>query len=324
MSNLRKFSLRGKNFFFTYPQNETSKEIVLENIKSLFGDNLSYCLVCEEDHHDTDGKHLHVLIQAKRRIAFSGRAGLKKLDELAGKHGDYKPRRGTEVEAARYLIKDGNFCTYGFEPTFEEWLAAKDKKRNPKSLIIADALRNGSTLREVKDLDPGFYMMNQRKIIEFYHSIKLDEVMDEIKGDFVDFQMNEAQKAIMNRVESQTDREITWVVDTEGNKGKTYLAKYLHSQNPDKVCYFQNIRTQDATYNYNGQDLVIFDFTREQHERVNYSIIESLKNGIVFSAKYEPILKHYKPPKILCYSNWYPDETKLSNDRWDIINLDFY
>ncbi len=56
-------------------------------------------------------------------------------------------------------------------------------------------------------------------------------------------------------------------------------------------------------------------------DHVNYEVIESVKNGIVYNTKYESEMRVYKIPHVIVFSNERPDETKLSHDRWDIIEL---
>jgi hypothetical protein len=74
---------------------------------------------------------------------------------------------------------------------------------------------------------------------------------------------------------------------------------------------------------YNGENYIIFDMTRENSEQINYSTIESLKNGIVFSGKYESRLKvAHGSTKVLVMINREPDLDKLSRDRWQTMHIE--
>jgi hypothetical protein len=122
-----------------------------------------------------------------------------------------------------------------------------------------------------------------------------------------------------DHLRKHNERQITWVNDPVGNNGKTWLAKYLLiNQN---AAYFTNSRSADVCYSYNREEIIIFDLTRSLEGHVNYSIIEQLKNGILFSSKYKSKTKVFEIPKIIIMANFKPDETKLSQDRWDILNI---
>lgn len=77
-----------------------------------------------------------------------------------------------------------------------------------------------------------------------------------------------------------------------------------------------NAPTKDIAYAYNYEPWVVFDFTRDKELIVNYSVIEHLKNGVIFSWKYESFTKRFPSPKIICLSNFTPEFDKLSKDRW--------
>ena len=85
------------------------------------------------------------------------------------------------------------------------------------------------------------------------------------------------------------------------------------------VC--SNGRTSDICYAYKGQSIVIFDLERSTEEKFNYEVLERLKNGVIFSGKYESTTKYFPIPHIFVFSNWDPDKTKLSLDRWDIHKI---
>ena len=59
---------------------------------------------------------------------------------------------------------------------------------------------------------------------------------------------------------------------------------------------FENGKSADIKYAYDGQRCVVFDLSRSQESHVNYEVIESVKNGVVFSTKYESQMKVFKTP----------------------------
>ena len=115
------------------------------------------------------------------------------------------------------------------------------------------------------------------------------------------------------------DRTVQWVYDPLGNTGKTWFAKFLVVH--ENAIRFENAKSADIKYAYNGQNIAIFDFCRSLENQVNYEVIESVKNGIFLSTKYDSQMKVFPIPHVCIFANFMPDLTKLSDDRWDICEI---
>jgi len=65
-----------------------------------------------------------------------------------------------------------------------------------------------------------------------------------------------------------------------------------------------------------------FDCPRGSLEHFQYSILEQLKDRVVFSPKYDSTTKllHHKA-HVVCFTNEFPDMDALSADRYDVIEL---
>lgn len=122
-------------------------------------------------------------------------------------------------------------------------------------------------------------------------------------------------------------RQVIWYFDLVGNHGKTWFANYIYDtcHNPDKfeIAILGNQKSADAAHSLVSPRIVFFDFTRSQEEQLNWSIIEQVKNGSVFSPKYDSGLKRFPTPHVVCFSNFDPAPywDKLSADRWNIKEL---
>ena len=127
------------------------------------------------------------------------------------------------------------------------------------------------------------------------------------------------QRAIINQLNCQDDRQVIWIYDSEGNSGKSFLATYLLREGKSFVV--EGGSTRDLVFAYKDQPNVIFDFCRSQKEFVNYHAIEGFKNGRMFSSKYESNLRIFPSCKVLAFANFLPDWTKLSRDRWMCLDL---
>lgn len=130
------------------------------------------------------------------------------------------------------------------------------------------------------------------------------------------------QQMIVNIIKNTPDkRTIHWFWEPKGCAGKTELCKYLHVKFNSNIV--QNAGTGDIAYSIkNNPKSVIFSLPRSCEERVNYEAIESIKDGIIFSKKYESCCKIFNNPHVIIFANFPPDKHKLSIDRWNIIRID--
>ena len=63
------------------------------------------------------------------------------------------------------------------------------------------------------------------------------------------------------------------------------------------------------------------DLARDSHDYVNYGALEQLKNGLVYNTKYESGMRMFDTPHVVVFSNFPPDETKISPDRVKLTTL---
>lgn len=116
-------------------------------------------------------------------------------------------------------------------------------------------------------------------------------------------------------------RDVLWIWSNEGAVGKSETLKHLVSCNGFQPM--QNAQSRDLSCAWKGGN-VAFDYSRHQEGEINYSIIENIKNKLVFSPKYESTCKmsdNFKDVYVVCFSNSLPDITKLSHDRWKIYKI---
>ncbi len=139
-------------------------------------------------------------------------------------------------------------------------------------------------------------------------------------------ELREWQKKVLLLIRNEPDeRTIHWIWDN-GLSGKTVFSKYLcANHNGIQV----GGRASDAKYAIAKAlekdleiNLVIFGFTRTNEQYVSYEGIESIKDGIFFSNKYESGMCLYNCPHVICFANFEPEKERLSEDRWNIIKLD--
>lgn len=117
-------------------------------------------------------------------------------------------------------------------------------------------------------------------------------------------------------------REVIWVYDYEGCKGKSELASYLICE---KEAVELSGKIVDMAYVYAKQPIVVFDLCRTQADCVKhlYQFAEQLKNGRVLSTKYVCKHKYFPSPHVVFFANFRPDMTDLpwSKDRLRLLDL---
>lgn len=117
------------------------------------------------------------------------------------------------------------------------------------------------------------------------------------------------------------DRSIHWFYDRVGNKGKTQLCKMLFAQYGATVV--NNGAFSDLAYVLPEQPkIVCFCLPRTIEGKVNYSAIEAIKDGLIFSGKYESKTKVFDSPHVIVMANFRPNIASLSLDRWQIHEMD--
>lgn len=120
------------------------------------------------------------------------------------------------------------------------------------------------------------------------------------------------------------DRSIIWYADLDGGTGKTQLAKWIFATMPG-VQYISSSNLKDATYQIikrvDDPRILLCNLPRSAEGKLSYAIFESIKDGIVYSGKYEGGTRIFPSPHIVVFTNFFPDETQLTHDRWDIRTL---
>uniref|UniRef100_UPI004047D75C hypothetical protein n=1 Tax=Yoonia sp. TaxID=2212373 RepID=UPI004047D75C len=125
--------------------------------------------------------------------------------------------------------------------------------------------------------------------------------------------------------EEPDDRTICWVWSEKGKMGKSTFCKYLCFHHKAIICgkgTYANIINIAYNADLSEQSLVVFDLPRNNGNKISYSALEAIKNGIVCNTKYETGSKIFNPPHIIVFSNAEPDYESMSADKWNVINVD--
>jgi len=121
------------------------------------------------------------------------------------------------------------------------------------------------------------------------------------------------------RLNNQPGRKVTWYYDEQGSQGKTFLADWLEVWRGAFVV--TGGKYTDIAYRFNLEEYVVFDYARDMSDKFPYKLLEDFKNRRVESHKYVPLVKRAAHCRLIVFTNFAPDKSKLSQDRWDVHRL---
>lgn len=137
------------------------------------------------------------------------------------------------------------------------------------------------------------------------------------------------QKNIWDTVENECtdERTINWYYEESGNVGKSALCKLLVVKKGAILVGGKGDDIKHGIVSFmeknNGiaPEIVLIDIPRCSAGFVSIKAIEEVKNGCFFSGKYESAMCVFNSPHIFCFSNTLPDVDKMSQDRWNIVEI---
>lgn len=269
-------------------------------------DNFDYlCLGRERGSNNTPHLQGYLILKTKLRLN-----NVKVLPGLSRAH--LEVSRGTPEQASDYCKKDGDFDEHGTLPTsqgkrtdFEtlrDWL--KEQPERP-------------TDAEVLEEFPSLWGRYKNSCIDFMDKLCPQPVLvtGELRG---------WQQSVHDLVDQPPDdRKVIFVVDENGNSGKSWLARYWFSNYPDMVQMISIGKRDDLAHSVDTtKSLFLFDVPRGGMQFLQYTILEQLKNRVVFSPKYNSCTKILKSvPHVVVFCNEEPDRTKMTRDRYVISNV---
>lgn len=293
-----------KNLVFTV-NNYT--EGAVERLKGV--ELFKYVVVGREKGDETQTPHLQGYAQCKKKTSANK---INEAIKTACGNGPFTERaKGDWQSNYEYCTKGGDFEEWG-EPT---------KKSGERSDIkrFLKAAESSTALDLAREYPREFAKYHRAAEIVRGESVK-DKELRELRERMAGTELRDWQQRAIETLDEQGDRKVLWYVDKEGGQGKTFLAKWLMVNRG--AFYVQGGAHKDIAHAYELQEYVVFDFTRDKEEICSYSMIESMKNGIIFSPKYNSGVKlKDNGAKVIVFSNWDPDKSKLSADRWLIREL---
>jgi len=211
-----------------------------------------------------------------------------------------------------YCKKEGNWTEFGIPPS-----STSQGKRTDIDAFKDDVVQGNLDLKSIRTLHSEVYARYPRFCIEF--------VLDhQPKPSVPNHPLRQWQQTLYQDLCLPPDpRKVVFLVDIVGNSGKTWFSHYFTNNDVRPSQVLLPGKKADMAYALDSTTRVLFiDAPRsKQGEYLQYDFLEEVKNGYVFSSKYESRLKRLEPCHVVVSMNEEPDLTKLSFDRYDIRRL---
>lgn len=159
------------------------------------------------------------------------------------------------------------------------------------------------------------------RVGKVYTNIEMKEPIETLTD------LSEWQTKLRDRLIGKPNpRSIYWIWDSKGNTGKSSFAKYLCVNHDALILSGKGNDMKFGVIEYmkkhvNGPKIIIIDIPRSNLDYVSYTGIEEIKNGCFFSSKYEGSMCVFNNPHIICFANELPNTSKMSSDRWKIMEI---
>lgn len=229
-----------------------------------------------------------------------------------------------EMEARGYKYIIGNEVGKEGTPHLQIYIEAKNaiafdtlKRRYPRAHIEK---AKGTGMQNLAYCSKeGQFKTNIKKIVPMKETIlKIYENVE----------WHDWQHMILKTIETvPDDRTINWIVDIEGAAGKSFLCKYIYCKHEGVIIAEgkrSDVYNQILTLMQNSEfipKIILIDVPRHNMEYFNYGTLERIKDGLIYSGKYEGGICVFPSPHVFVFANFEPDESKYTNDRWNIIRL---
>lgn len=301
---------RGRGWVFTH--NNYSDQSYNELIAKLESEVVEYAVVGKEL-ASTGTPHLqgYILFRVRRRFGY--------VRDFCGDGVHIARARGSPQQNTVYCCKEGDFVQFGDIP---------DRSRTGSKCQFADYCswvseyleRHGSPPNEraIAVAFPALYVRYSRGLLQLTsHLCPVPDLGVGTDGD----ELFEWQSTLEQELEDVADdRVVKFFVDPEGGKGKSWFQRYMYMRRTNDVQLLSVGKRDDLAHAIDvNKNIFLFNVPRGQMEFFQYSILEQLKDRVIFSPKYGSTTKIItRKCHVVVFSNEAPNEEKLSSDRFDI------
>ena len=244
-------------------------------------------------------------------VWFTDRKSLRQAKAILSDRMHLEPTKGTDKQASDYCKKEGDYDEYGELPS----VGTKCQWERYQTWLLARTIPPSET--EICLEFPSLY--GRYRVAALQMSRLLCPIPLHVEGDLRPWQQD--LEAIL--LDDPDDRTVHFRIDEQGSAGKTWFTRYWLTKYTKETQLLRVGKRDDLAHAIDEtKKYYFFDCPRGSLEHFQYSILEQLKDRVVFSPKYDSTTKllHHKA-HVVCFTNEYPDMDALSADRYDVIEL---
>lgn len=233
--------------------------------------------------------------------------------QLPGCH--IEKARGTAQQNRAYCTKDGDAVEYGTFPVGQGHRSDLD-----------DFIQWGEQFETSHGRPPSSPEIARERPVEYIRYPRCVRLFER-RGATPTIQRGPCRDGWQAELEQELedpadDRKIIFFVDPEGNKGKTWFQQYYISKYSDGQVFSIGKRDDIAHSVSVNTRVFFFNVPRGGMEYLQYTILEQLKDRIVYSPKYDSRTKVLRfKPHVVVFCNEMPDLNKMTGDRYDMRDL---
>lgn len=255
------------------------------------------------------------------------------------------------IRARKYTMTWNNYTEIDYNYTKEycekqciKYVIGKEKStKNTPHLQIYMRFKNPKSFNTLKkafpkchiekakgtDVQNLVYCTKEKKFISNYDNLSFKEKTKKLimEEEYKNVKWRPFQSEILELINMKPDkRKIFWYYELSGNVGKSYLCKYI------TMCYDGVIIAEGKKMDVYNQiknmieeeilpNIILLDIPRTSIEYINYGAIECIKNGLIYSGKYEGSQCYFPIPHVIVFSNEEPQYDKMSIDRFIVKEI---
>lgn len=310
--------VQAKNYCFTsFKVNDDGTLILPVLLKEM-----AYICFQQEICPATQKRHVQGFVQ------FSDKKRISAIKKLGGiwNEAHLEIARGQVQECINYCKKPDS----AIQNTFQEFGIATQKGKCSELQTAIRELEGGKSLEDIRKQFPATYIRHVRALEKYI--VARDRVTTAELQILREEQLKDWQKDLINIIEipqplrTPHDRQVNWIFDPVGNAGKSTFIKYIVAKYTPERAYMISTTALErvvATLRaYPRPRVIMIDLPRSYPiDKFNYVALETIKDGLGYNTMYSPEMTMWTNPHVIVFSNSLPDRAKLTQDRWNIVQI---